>query len=329
MHEKLRKNLSKIINYNIKIKSTKFKIKSTKMKLINKGKVKEVYEVMNNELEFLFTNNISVFDQIIPSQIPSKGEVLCRCSAFWFKKIKDIVKTHFIKVVPPNKMRVKRVDIIYDYDKINNETTNYLIPLEFILRWYNAGSLYANMIKGKIKPEDVGFEKDHKPVYGEPLPEPLFEQTTKLEPTDRKLTTDEAIKISGLTKDELARIKEICIKIDEKMDSEVRKQGLMHADGKKEFAMNENREIMILDTFGTPDEDRFWDVSEYEKGNIREFSKEFVRKYYEEISHKSKLDAARENGLEEPQIPPLPEDMINQTSELYVNLFEKITGEKF
>jgi len=296
------------------------------MKLLNKGKVKEVYKVSENELEFLFTNNISVFDQVIPSQIPHKGEVLCRCAEFWFKQVEDIVKTHFIKVIPPDRMRVKRVNIIRNYAQINNETVNYLIPLEFVLRWYNAGSLYANMLNGKIKPEDAGFEKGHAPVYGEKLPEPLFEQTTKLEPTDRKLTTDEALKISGLTEDELKEIKEICIKIDEKMDKEVRKRGLMHADGKKEFAMNNEREIMIIDTFGTPDEDRFWDVSEYEKGNIVEFSKEFVRKYYEGISHKSKLDDARENGLKEPEIPPLPDDMIRMTTELYVNLFEKITG---
>lgn len=299
------------------------------MKLLNKGKVKEVYEVSENELEFLFTNNISVFDQVIPSQIPCKGEVLCRCAEFWFGQVKDIVKTHFIKTVSGNKMRVKRVNVIYDYDKINNGTINYLIPLEFVLRWYNAGSLYASMVSGKLKPEDAGFEKGHKPVYGEALPEPLFEQTTKLEETDRKLTTDEALKISGLTSEELQEIKEICIKIDERMGEEVRKRGLMHADGKKEFGMNDKREIMILDTFGTPDEDRFWDVKEFEKGNIVEFSKEFVRKYYEEISHKSKLDEARENGLPEPPIPPLPDDMIKRTTDLYVNLFEKITGKKF
>jgi phosphoribosylaminoimidazole-succinocarboxamide synthase len=299
------------------------------MKLLNKGKVKEVYEVSDTELEFLFTDNISVFDQIIPSRIPRKGEVLCRCAEFWFRQIEDIVKTDLIKVILPNKMRVRRVNIIRDYGKINNKTTNYLIPLEFVLRWYNAGSLYANMTGGKIKPEAAGFEKGHKPVYGEPLPEPLFEQTTKLEPIDRKLTIDEALKISGLTMDELNNIKEICIKIDEKMDREVRKRGLMHADGKKEFGMNENREIMILDTFGTPDEDRFWDATEYDKGNIVEFSKEFVRKYYEKISHKKKLDEAREKGLPEPKIPPLPEDMIKKTSELYVDLFGKITGGKF
>ncbi|ODS38281.1 MAG: phosphoribosylaminoimidazolesuccinocarboxamide synthase [Candidatus Altiarchaeales archaeon WOR_SM1_86-2] len=300
------------------------------MQLLARGKVKEVYAVSDTELEFLFTDNISVFDKIIPSQIPRKGEVLCRTSAFWFKQMEKLgIRTHFKELAAENRMRVKRFRVIRDYSRLTPGTRDYLIPLECVLRWYNAGSLYKGMAEGKVKPRDAGFPAGHKPRYGEPLPAPLFEVTTKLEEVDRKLGEEEALKISGLTKHELDEIKDLCIRIDNHMDKEVKKRGLMHVDGKKEFAMDENRRITLIDTFGTPDEDRFWDLEKYKGGEVVELSKEFVRKYYEEISYHQALYDARNKGLEEPPIPPLPGEMVEKTTKLYVKLFEKITGEKF
>jgi len=123
------------------------------MQLINQGKVKDVYELDDNELLFKFSDRISVFDQIIPSMIPRKGESLARASAFWFKKVEALgIKTHFIELPKPNEMRVKRVNVIHDYYKMTSETTNYQIPLECVLRWYCAGSFYRALKKGKKKP---------------------------------------------------------------------------------------------------------------------------------------------------------------------------------
>ena len=310
------------------------------MKLINQGKVKDVYDGGNGMLLFIFSDRISVFDQIIPSEIPHKGETLCRESAFWFKKVEKLgICTHYMDMPKPNQMLVKKVNVIKDYSKLTPQTKNYQIPLEIILRWYCAGSFYQALKDGKKKPQDVGL--DHTPKYGEKLPEPYFEQTTKLEKVDRKLTTKEALKISGLNTSELEEIKEACIKIDETMQDEVGKRGLIHVDGKKEFAMDSDRNLMIIDTFGTADEDRFWDAKEYEKGNIVEFSKEFVRKYYEndvkfgcplcseEFSYKQLLDKARAEKRPEPAIPSLTQGMIERTSKLYKDLYERITGQKF
>lgn len=310
------------------------------MKLINQGKVKEVYDAGDDKLLFVFSDRISVFDQIIPSRIPHKGETLCGESAFWFKKIEKLgVHTHYLEVPKPNQMLVKRVNVIHDYSKLTPQTKNYQIPLEIILRWYCAGSFYQALKSGKKKPQDLGL--DHMPKYGEKLPEPYFEQTTKFEEVDRKLTTEEALKISGLTPSELEEIKEVCIKIDEMMQEEVGKRGLIHVDGKKEFAMDKERNLMLIDTFGTADEDRFWDAKEYEKGNIVEFSKELVRKYYEndvkfkcpvcddEFSYKQLLDKARAENIPESAIPPLTQEMVERTSRLYTDLYERITGQGF
>ena len=301
------------------------------MRLIRKGKVKEVYETENkDELEFFFTDRISVFDKIIPSDVPHKGETLCRTSAYWFSVAENIgIKTHFIKTILPNRMRVKKVDVIRDYSKLNEKTTNYLIPLEFICRYYVAGSLFDRIKNKEIKNETLGFDRDYNVKYGDKLPTPFFEVTTKLEKTDRNLGLDEALRISGLSKDEYKEIKETFLKIDYRMNSAVRQRGLIHVDGKKEFAFDENRNIMLIDTFGTADEDRFWDAGKYEKGEFVELSKEYVRQYYREINYYEKITSARKNGLTEPDIPSLPDDKIQKVSRLYIDLFEKITGERF
>ncbi|RLG14949.1 MAG: phosphoribosylaminoimidazolesuccinocarboxamide synthase [Candidatus Nanohalarchaeota archaeon] len=300
------------------------------MGFIKSGKVKKIYDAGNNELEFVFTDNISVFDCIIPSMIPRKGETLCRTTAFWFEELKkNNIKNHFIELTAPDKMRVRKVDVIRDYDKINEKTLNYLIPLEVIARYYVAGSLYRKVKAGKISASWLGFEEDHKVKYGDRLPVPFIECTTKLEEYDRELSDEEAIKMAGLSKEEFKNIKSTIIKIDEIIAKTIEKNNLIHVDGKKEFAFDENRNLIVIDGFGTADEDRFWDMAEYEKGNIVELSKEFVRQHYIDIGFKEKLDKAREAGEEIPKIPPLPDDLIEKTSRLYIDMYEKLTGEVF
>jgi phosphoribosylaminoimidazole-succinocarboxamide synthase len=294
------------------------------------GKVKRVYDVDDETLEFEFTNQISVFDKIIPSEIPFKGETLCRSSAFWFQVLKKSgIKTHFRELVPPNRMRVKKVDVISDYGKLNCSRANYLIPLEFISRHYVAGSLFDRTKDREITAEDLGFPRNHSVKYGEKLPRPFFEVTTKLEPVDRPLSVEEAIKISGLTTEEYARTIELIEKVDDLIAKEVEERMLIHVDGKKEMAFDEKRRLIIVDTFGTADEDRWWDEDEYAKGNCVELSKEAVRQYYRDIGYHEKLYKARKEGVPEPPIPALPEEMVKQVSDLYIEMFERITGESF
>jgi len=300
------------------------------MRFLRKGKVKEVYEVSDDELEFVFTDQISVFDKVIPTLIPHKGETLCRTSAHWFKVVQNLgFRTHFLKVIDGNRMRVRRVQVIPEYDRITPSTRNFLIPLEVIARYYVAGSFHDRMQAGKIRPEAVGFPRGQVPGYGEPLPKPFVEVTTKLEKVDRELTEEEALKISKLSRSEFDALVQTVLKIDDRLNEEVQKRGLIHVDGKKEFAMDDARRLMLVDTFGTADEDRFWDVDAYKKGKQVELSKEFVRQYYRKIGYHQALTEARDAGKPEPDIPALPADIAKQVSELYVGLFERLTGEKF
>lgn len=300
------------------------------MEHIRTGKVKEVYAVDENTLEFVFTDNISVFDKIIPSQVPRKGESLCRTSIYWFNLLASKgIKSHFVEYLPPNRMRVKRFNIIEDYDQIHEDTVNYLIPLEVICRHYAAGSLLDRVAKGKIKVEDLGFEPGHVLVKGEKLPKPYLETTTKLEEVDRELDEAEAKDIAGLSDADYQFILDTVVSIDKIMAEEAAKRNLIHCDGKKEFGYDENRNLMIIDTFGTLDEDRWWDAAAYEAGKIEELSKEMVRQHYRSTGYHAELMEAREKGLPEPDIPALPQEIIDQVAKLYADMYERITGEKF
>ena len=300
------------------------------MKFLRKGKVKEVYEVSGEELEFVFTDQISVFDKIIPTLIPNKGETLCRTSAHWFQVVGDLgIRTHFLRRNGPNRMRVKRVQVIPDYDRITPSTRNFLIPLEVIARYYVAGSMHDRLKAGKVRPEELGFPKGHIPAYGERFPEPLVEVTTKLEKVDRELTKKEALEISKLSETEYDDLVGAVLKIDERINKDVEARGLIHVDGKKEFAMDKDRQLMLVDTFGTADEDRWWDAAAYAKGEHVELSKEFVRQYYRKIGYHQALMDSRAAKISEPDIPALPENVVTEVSALYVGLFERLTGDRF
>lgn len=299
------------------------------MKLLVKGKVKEVYALDESRLRFRFTDQISVFDKVIPSDVPRKGESLCRTSAHWFDIAKRMgISTHFITMPAPNEMDVIRVGQPRTLDLPESERKGVMIPLEFICRHYIAGSLWDRLEKGKVTKKHLGFSVEPEP--GMKLPEPFFEVTTKFEKFDRPITFEEAEESFGVAPEELAGAKEIILKIDDRIAKDVSARGLVHVDGKKEFAIGrEDGELMLIDTFGTADEDRFWNAAEYDEGRCVELSKEYVRQYYRLSGYHQALTEAREKGEPEPPIPPLPDNMVFQTGLLYADLYTRITGQVF
>ncbi|WMT50937.1 MAG: phosphoribosylaminoimidazolesuccinocarboxamide synthase [Ferroplasma sp.] len=294
------------------------------MELLRKGKVKDVYDD-GETLIFKFSDRISVFDKIIPSAIPHKGESLCRTSSYWYNVASSIgVDTDLVGLISDSEMRVKKYrQLDHGYSFLSN----FMVPLEFITRYYLAGSLFDRIKSGEIDYHSLGFK--NMPVYGDRLPDPFFEVSTKFEKFDRYLNISEALEISGLKLSELYEIREIIFKIDRRINSSVESRGLVHADGKKEFALGTGRNPVIIDTFGTLDEDRFWDKNDYDNGQINELSKEMVRQYYRESGYHKKLMDAREKHEKEPDIEPLPENMVKTVSDLYIHMYEKITGLKW
>jgi len=328
---------------------------------LKSGKVKDLYTA-NGDLQFKFSDRISAFDKVIPTEIPNKGETLARTSAYWFEAVRGLgIPTHYLGLDSPDTMRVRPVRVIHDYSQLTHTTTDYLIPLEFISRRFVYGSAWSRLRRGELTPQQLGFPATYEIKEGERLPHPFYEVTTKLEAFDRPLTREETLAISGLTEKEYNESWEIVQAVDDEIGRRIK--GLVHVDGKKELAMDRDRRLMLVDTFGTADEDRFWDAEEHKQGRYVEKSKEHVRQHYQRNGYYDLLRRSREKdddgrskltledpevmefyrnqrlskmltesrfrGETEPPIPPLKAAQVVIISNLYVQLLEQLTGQKF
>tara|TARA_B000000532_G_C18860023_1_gene403669 strand:+ start:70 stop:981 length:912 start_codon:yes stop_codon:yes gene_type:complete len=300
--------------------------------LLYSGKVKQVWSTEDPDIiEFRYTDQISVFDQIIPSLIPRKGESLNRSSCHWLKMVEDagICKTHMIEMTAPDRVRARRFEVIREPGAIPQDMENVFVPLEVICRHHLAGSGWRRYKKGDASAEEFGFPAGTELEEGVKLPVPYLEVSTKFEAFDRLLDREEALEISNLREEEFDEILRLVLLIDELIETEVSKRGLIHVDGKKEFALGPGRVPILVDSFGTLDEDRWWDLPAYQNGEVVQLSKEFVRAHYIESGHHKELYDARSSGAEEPPIPALPQSVIDETADLYASMFERLTGESF
>ena len=230
-----------------------------------------------------FTNQISVFDQIIPSLIPRKGESLNRTTAHWFKLIEEagICKTHLIEVNAPDRCLVRKVKVIKEPGAIPRDMEWVFVPLEVIVRHYLSGSAWRRFQRGELTAEQLGVAADCE--YGVKLTQPFVEVTTKFETFDRNIGREEALEISNITEEELDNIVAAALAVDEIIEREAGKSNtrFVHV----EFALGTNKVVLV--TFGTLDEDRWWDAEAYANGECIELSKEFVRSHYIETGHQA------------------------------------------
>ena len=300
--------------------------------MLYSGKVKQVWSTDDPDiLEFRYTDQISVFDQIIPSLIPRKGESLNRTTCHWFSLVEKegICLTHVVERNGKNRCLVRRVDVYREPGTLPHDGEWVFVPLEIICRHYLAGSGWRRYQRGELSAEDFGFAAETPLSQGDKLPAPCIEITTKFEPFDRVIDVEEALSIANISREELDAITAAVINIDLLIQREADKCGLIHVDGKKEFALGPNRVPVLVDSFGTLDEDRWWDAKAYDEGEIIQLSKEFVRQHYIETGHQNALRSARDLGDDEPPIPALPQSVIDDTAALYASMFERLTGEIF
>jgi phosphoribosylaminoimidazole-succinocarboxamide synthase len=300
---------------------------------------------------FIFSDRYSVFDWgTMPDLIPRKGEALAVLAAYFFERFSsEGVKTHYMGMEdsgdykplnkiskPSSKMKVKLLNVIkprsengaYDYSNYKNIRGCFLIPLEIIYRNVlpEGSSVFKRIKEGKITPEDIGLKDEPEP--GAELDEPLIDVSTKLEVTDRYINWQEASDISGLSEEEIKRVKSSALSLSEIITEEASRVGLVNEDGKFEFGMNSSRELMVVDVAGTLDECRFT------SGGLP-VSKEIARIYYRNTPWHEAVEKAkredRENWREicdvEPE--PLPEKLKKAISDVYCACANEITGRKW
>jgi phosphoribosylaminoimidazole-succinocarboxamide synthase len=244
--------------------------------------------------------------------IPNKGKVLNLISAFWFDFTKDIVDNHLITINTdeyPEECRQYK-DVLNGRSMLVKKAE--LIPLECIVRGYITGSGWSDYKKtGKI----CGIELPAGLVESEKLPEPIFTPSTKAEIGlhDENITEDEAVNIVG--KEAFEFMKNTSLELYKKAAEYALSKGIIIADTKVEFGYYDGK-IILIDELLTPDSSRFWPLENYEKGKTQNsFDKQYVRNFLLSI-----------NFAKKPPAPPLPEDVILNTSKKYLEALNRLTG---
>lgn len=319
------------------------------------GSVKDLHVIQKPKVNkpglgrFIFSDRYSVFDWgEMPDHITDKGAALCIITAHFFEKLGSEVgiASHYLGLVEndqPRKLddlrhpsqilqcklvRVVRPilrDGIYDYSPVKAEQSNYLIPLEVIFRnSLPAGSsVFKRLKNGSLKLEDLGFRSIPEP--GTRLEKPLLDVSTKLESIDRYISWNEALQISGLTENELSTLQRYTMEINDFITRETERLGLYHEDGKVEFAFDENRNIILVDALGTPDECRFT----YEGIPVsKEVARIFYRKtrWYQEVEEAKAKDPVNWKSLVKSTPEKLPAEFAEAISNIYRSFANELTG---
>ncbi len=283
------------------------------IKKLSSGKVREIYEIDGDKLLLVVSDRISAFDYILPSPIPNKGKILNQISEFWFDFVKDIIPNHIIST--------NSKDFPEEFQKPEFEGRSMLVkklkvlPVECIVRGYITGSGWKSYkengtVCGITLPD--GLQESQK------LPEAIFTPSTKAEigDHDENISFERVVEMLGL---ELAtKLRDKTLQIYNKCAEYAASKGVIIADTKFEFGLDENGELVLGDEVLTPDSSRFWPASDYEVGRSQKsFDKQYLR------------DWIKSSGYDPESGTPIPADVIKTTVNKYKDAFQLITGKKF
>lgn len=286
------------------------------LKPVKEGKVREVYD-NGDSMVIVATDRISAFDVILKNEITQKGAILTQMSKFWFEFTKDIIPNHMIST------DVTQMPEFFHKEKFDGNSMKCkklrMLPVECIVRGYITGSGWESYQKdGTV----CGIKLPEGLQESEQLPEPIYTPTTKadLGLHDEHITFEDTVEIleklhPGKGAEYAEILKDCTIKLYKKCAEYARNRGIIIADTKFEFGLNENGEVVLGDEMLTPDSSRFWPVEGYAPGKSQpSFDKQFVRDWLKENPESGYL---------------LPEEVVEKTVDKYKEAYELLTGEKF
>jgi phosphoribosylaminoimidazole-succinocarboxamide synthase len=282
--------------------------------VLNRGKVRDIYD-LGKYLLIVATDRISAFDVVLPSGIPHKGRVLNQISSYWFRTLEDIASHHMVATDLGSFPGVPRplVETLRGRAMVVKKAKP--LPVECIVRGYLSGSGWNEyQEKGSVSgiPLLAGLKESQK------LESPLFTPSTKAEVGDHDENIDFPAMVEKLGKKLAEEIRSVSLGIYRKAAAMAEKKGIIIADTKFEFGMDEGNKLILIDEALTPDSSRFWPLDGYAPGGAQKsFDKQFVRDYLLSIRWDKK-----------PPAPSLPADVIQKTSEKYIEAFERVTGRK-
>ncbi|MCU7815102.1 MAG: phosphoribosylaminoimidazolesuccinocarboxamide synthase [Candidatus Thiodiazotropha sp. (ex Rostrolucina anterorostrata)] len=282
------------------------------LNLLNRGKVRDIYEVDRDHLLIITTDRLSAFDVVLPQPIPGKGEVLTRVANFWFNRTKALVPNHLVDI-PLEQIVTEPLQRTAIGDRWMLVRRLNPLPVEAIVRGYLIGSGWKDYQQtGGI----CGIQLPEGLVQADKLPEPIFTPSTKAEAGGH----DENINVSqaaGLLGDDIARqVRDLSLAIYTESAHYALERGIIIADTKFEFGLDADGAIHLIDEVLTPDSSRFWPASSYRPGSSPpSFDKQFVRDYLETL-----------DWNKTPPGPELPQQVIDKTAEKYRQAETCLTG---
>ena len=280
--------------------------------LLHKGKVRDIYEVDDKHLLIVTTDRLSAFDVVMSEPIPFKGFVLTQMADFWFNKLSFVVANHLSGTIPESVVAENEVIQVKNRAIVARKLK--ALPIEAIIRGYLSGSGWKDYQKTQSV---CGIKLPQGLKESAKLSEPIFTPSSKeaVGRHDENISYEECEARIG--KDITSRIKKISIQLYQEAASFALTKGIIIADTKFEFGLDEQNHLVLIDEVLTPDSSRFWPLNQYQEGASQpSFDKQFIRDWLEK------------SGWNKTAPPPaLPDDVINKTSEKYLEAFRKLTGQ--
>lgn len=284
----------------------------TSLPLLHRGKVRDIYGVDDQHLLIVQTDRLSAFDVILPTPVPGKGQVLTTLSNFWFAKLGHVIPNHLSGIAPETVVKT-------DADCAQVAGRSFVVkrlkplPIEAIVRGYLAGSGWKDYKKtgalcGIALP--AGLQEAQK------LPEPLFTPSTKaaVGDHDENISFDEAKKLLGEAR--AAEVRTATLALYTQAAEYAATKGIIIADTKFEFGVDEAGTLYLIDEALTPDSSRFWPADQYQMGsNPPSYDKQFVRDWLESIGWNK-----------QPPAPAVPADVLQKTSDKYHEALRRLIG---
>ncbi len=276
--------------------------------LIASGKVRQLHTAGPDRLLMVASDRISTYDAVHPTPIPDKGKVLTGLSVFWFQRTGEIVANHLLSATEGVPAEVAgRALLVRKLE---------MLPVECVVRGYITGSGWKDYLaSGAVS----GIELPAGLRESEQLPEPIFTPSTKADVGhDEAIAFERAAELVG-DRGLMERVREVSIELYSFAAEHARECGVILADTKFEFGLDERGELVVGDEVLTPDSSRYWPLDEFEVGHGQpSFDKQYVRDW-----------AAGSGWDKRPPAPAIPEDVVEGTRARYVEAYERITGEPF
>ena len=284
------------------------------MRHLHSGKVRDLYEVEAGEhagrLLMVASDRLSIFDFVLGTTIPDKGEILTRMSLWWFDQLADLVPHHVVSTDVPEAVRGRAVVC----ERLD------MFPVECVARGYLTGS---GLLDYQATGEVCGVPLPAGLVDGSRLEKPVFTPATKAELGDHDENVSYDAVVATIGEDDAARLRDLTLAVYARAESLAAERGILLADTKLEFGRRADGATVLGDEVPTPDSSRFWPADDYAPGRTQpSYDKQIVRNWA--LSPGSGWD--RSSG-EAP--PPLPPEVVERTRSRYVEAYERLTGERF